>query len=71
MAKISPWYSTKTRDVHHNSHWFDVGWTGIEGESSLLFCHACGELRPMALATIEAPAIETIASEGISNKGER
>ena len=42
-------------------HWFDVGWTGIEGESSLLFCHACGELRPMAMPTIEAPAIESLS----------
>lgn len=51
MAKISPWYSIKTRDVHHNSTKCNTG-NNIEqeyrrsGTGDLPRCKECTLLDP-------------------------
>ncbi|MFN8520526.1 MAG: hypothetical protein U0667_14305 [Chloroflexota bacterium] len=51
MAKVSPWYSARTRDVHHNSTSCDTG-NNIErenrreGTGGLPRCSECARKDP-------------------------
>ena len=42
-------------------HWFDVGWSGTDGNGvGVLYCKACGDVRPLEVPIIEAPEMEKV-----------
>ena len=45
------------------AHYFEAAWSGADGDGfGVIFCRWCGDIRPIEVATIGAPAEEVLTT---------